>query len=183
MYVSNGKCKHCKEKLPDHMVRSGLSYFCDLDCAKADMKKKAKKKKGKTVLQKKKDNSNSLYWRNKADKEWGKLIHLLYYGCAVDNGECKGKLEAHHLISRSRIITRHDPNNGILLCSHHHRFSKFISPHGAPMAFSEWLMASDPDRWAWLSANKYATGKYNHKESYERLIKLVEYAEKDRLPF
>ena len=137
----------------------------------------------KTKLQKKKDNQRSAYWKTKADKAWGKLIHSMFDRCAVDNGECSGNLEAHHLINRSNVCTRHSVDNGIILCSSHHKWNKYLSAHMAPLSFSEWLMMARPEQWRWASENKYVIGKPDYQQAYEDLIKMIDYRAGSDFPF
>ncbi len=126
------------------------------------MKKKSK-------LQKSKDNSKSKYWKNKSDALWGLVIHEIYQVCAV-NDNCAGRVEAHHLISRSNTATRHSVDNGIGLCSKHHKFDPHLSAHKAPMAFSEWLAENDPDKFNWCSRNKYKIAKPDYQAAYGLLL-------------
>lgn len=126
----------------------------------------------KQTLKQKKKNVRSKYWKTKADAAWGKLIHLREE-CAIGLN-CNGNLEAHHLITRANVCTRHNPENGILLCSKHHKFSNRLSAHGAPMAFAEWIQHNLPETYQWCAENKYTTGKPDYKEALERLEKLVE---------
>lgn len=132
------------------------------------------KKKKKTNLQKKKDKVNSKYWRNKADEYWKEYIHKRGE-CAVNNKDCKGNLEAHHLISRSQAVTRHKPVNGILLCSNHHKFSVKCSPHKGPVGFSIWLKENKPARYNFVETNRYLTGeKVDYKAACERFERIKE---------
>lgn len=124
--------------------------------------------KKKTALQKKKDNPRSKYWKTKADKLWGLIIHERGV-CAV-NDNCAGNLEAHHMISRSNTATRHTIENGILLCSKHHKFDPHLSAHKAPMAFAEWLQYNDPDKFEWCSKNKYKIAKPDYEKAYGLLL-------------
>ena len=81
---------------------------------------------------------------NKAMALWGELAHAMYDRCyAWMTGECSGPLQAHHLISRSRATTRHDPKNICMACSKHHTFSSALSPHKAPLQFAEFLREPD----------------------------------------
>lgn len=123
----------------------------------------------KSALQKKKDNPRSKYWRNKADELWGLVIHEIYKTCAVGK-DCSGRVEAHHLISRSNGATRHSIENGIGLCSKHHKFCSNLSAHKAPLAFSEWLMEHDPDKWEWCSRNKWKAVKPDYRVAYGLLL-------------
>ena len=126
-------------------------------------------KKKKSKLQKKKDNPKSGYWQNKADALWGLVIHDIYQVCAV-NDECSGRVEAHHLISRSNKATRHSVQNGIGLCSKHHKFSSNLSAHKAPLAFGEWLEENDPDKYEWCSKNKWKIAKADYEKAYGLLL-------------
>lgn len=111
---------------------------------------------------------NSKAWLRKADAAWGAWVHARYDRCAVGVG-CAGRLEAHHLISRAIRCTRHAPENGILLCSLHHKFSNRLSPHGAPLQFAAWLQEHQPETWAWVQAHKWASGKPDYESAYRRL--------------
>lgn len=124
------------------------------------MKKKISK------LQQKKNNPGSKYWKTKADKEWGRVIHSIYQGCAVCD---KSPIEAHHLIGRANTATRHSIENGIGLCSLHHKWCNKLSAHGAPLAFSEWLQEHRPGIWEWCSMHKNLVQKPNYELAYYRL--------------
>lgn len=104
----------------------------------------------KSKRQKSRDNPLSNLWKHKADAAWGQWVHSNYDRCAVNNKDCAGKLEAHHLISRTIRATRHCRENAILLCSMHHKYSPHLSPHMAPLQFAEWLQRNLPDRWNWV---------------------------------
>jgi len=126
------------------------------------MKKKSK-------LQKKKDNCRSKYWKTKADGLWGAVIHEIWASCPVQD-ECSGPTEAHHLIGRGNTATRHAIENGICLCSKHHKWSNKLSAHGAPLAFAEWLQKKFPEKWEWCSENKHKIQKPDYKEAYDDLV-------------
>ena len=74
--------------------------------------------------------------RLKCDKLWSQLIrsvgHCEYCGTTQN-------LNAHHLVSRSKLHTRYLKENGICLCVKHHTFSKDFSAHGNPLAFGKWI--------------------------------------------
>lgn len=122
----------------------------------------------KSKLQKRKDDHNSRLWRNKADRQWREAVVLLWGGkCAVCG--CNGG-QAHHLIPRQMGSHRHEPLNGILLCSSHHKFSFELSPHKAPVAFFKWLIDNHPDAWEWVSIQAPSRRDgITMKERYERL--------------
>jgi len=134
--------------------------------------KRVKGKGIKSPLQKKKDNPRSKYWKTKADKLWGELIHR-NKTCLIGIG-CKGNLEAHHLITRSRVLTRHSPENGVLLCSLHHKFSTDISAHMAPIEFSLYLIGSHPEKIAWVTKNKHNMGQPDYIQAYDKLRSLLD---------
>ncbi len=125
----------------------------------------------KSKLQKKKDNPRSKYWKTKADKLWGEAIHQIYKTCAICGGV---PVESHHLIGRANTATRHEIENGIGLCSLHHKWDNKLSAHGAPLAFSVWLQETHPDKWEWCSQNKNRLEKPDYKAAYERLEKQIE---------
>lgn len=131
------------------------------------------KRKKKSNLQKKKDNPKSTYWRTRADKLWGEYMHTLHTECFIKDGNCKGTLEAHHLISRSNALTRHNPLCGIILCSWHHKFSKTCSPHAGPIGFSAYLQDHYPERYNWVLENQFKTGKPDYEAAYEILEMLL----------
>lgn len=122
----------------------------------------------KQTLKQKKANCRSKYWQSKADSLWGAVIHEIYPSCPVNN-DCAGNMEAHHLISRSNKITRHSIENGICLCSKHHKFDHKLSAHKAPLAFSEWLMKKHPISWEWCSENKHNIQKPDYEEAFKDL--------------
>lgn len=130
----------------------------------------------KSKLQKKKDNPKSKYWKNKADALWGKVIHEKYQRCDLaddvhvqGSSPCSGAKEAHHLISRGNVGTRHNLLNGIILCTLHHKYCKKISAHTASVAFSDWLMKNRPEQYDFVQENKYAIIKPNYQQAYEDL--------------
>lgn len=109
----------------------------------------------------------------KAMKLWGEAVHLLSSECyASETGECAGRLEAHHCISRSRATTRHDPRNGLIGCSSHHKFSSALSPHKAPIQFADYMKKHKSRQYDWVMENRnnILEGKYD----YEARIKELE---------
>lgn len=73
----------------------------------------------------------------------------------TEGDACAGRQEAHHLISRSSLSTRHDPRNGICLCSLHHRFSIQRGAHGSAVGFSEFLRRVFPVLHDWVGTHKW----------------------------
>jgi len=129
----------------------------------------------KSCLQKSKEDPKSKYWLKKSDAAWGALIHSIFGTCAVNNRGCQGRLEAHHLINRSIKATRHSRENGIILCSLHHKFSRYLSPHKAPLEFAEWLQNKYPEKWSWVQEHKndWKTATLDYKVAYENLTMLL----------
>lgn len=119
----------------------------------------------------------SKYWQTKCDQLWGEIIHRSNDGCLVgltlpDQAQyCTIDLEAHHLVSRARLETRTDPDNGVLLCSFHHRASMAISPHNAPLGFKNFLEDYYPHKYDYMIKNKSRMQQTpNFKKIFQRLI-------------
>lgn len=130
---------------------------------------KSPKKIKKTKLQKKKEDPNSRYWRNKADYEWRVLIHRSNV-CAICGAT--EKLQAHHLIPREIKSLRHDPDNGILLCVRNHKYDYMLSAHKNPLSFAAWLQTNHPKKWEWVQSTLEKLTKadpWNYQEAYLRL--------------
>ena len=130
------------------------------------MKKKSKLARGK-------ENPRSNYWRTKADTLWSEIIRSAGV-CMINNGDCKGRLDPHHLINRSVGTMRHNLCVGVCLCSFHHVFSPRLSAHGAPLAFADWLQRNEPERWQFCQEHKYDTSKPDYKAAYEFLNQIKE---------
>jgi len=143
------------------------------DLIKKPIKKKAKKKKiKKSFLQKRKDNPRSKLWDNKALWEWGRCVREKFkFTCAVNNKDCSGRLEAHHLITRDHVLIRHDIMNGILLCSSHHQFNTELSAHKGQVGFGVWMQENRPVHWAWVVHNRWKRNgeTYDYEENYNAL--------------
>ncbi len=110
---------------------------------------------GKSKLAKKKANSNSKYWKDKADDI--RSIEIRAVGSCEYCGRV-GLLNAHHIISRTRLRFRFDLSNGIALCSRCHLFDSDISPHADSFGgerFLEWLKTERPGQYQWFQENKH----------------------------
>ena len=130
----------------------------------------AKRRKKLKPLSERKANPKSDYWKEKADDLWKRIIHRTgVCGCRM-RGDCSGNLEAHHIITRANKPLRHKIENGVLLCSKHHKFCTKVSAHAAPHAFYEHLEKWYPEQHKWASENKFKTGEYNYQEDYENLL-------------
>lgn len=57
-----------------------------------------------------------------AYREWRRQVWLRdNFKCKIANQDCKGRLEAHHILNyRDYLELRYDVNNGITLCHAHH---------------------------------------------------------------
>lgn len=62
--------------------------------------------------------------RTTADIYWVREIKKLdNFKCRINNEDCKGKLEAHHILEYAKFPElRYDINNGITLCHFHHPY-------------------------------------------------------------
>jgi len=82
--------------------------------------------------------------KKECDLLWAKLIKLRAKGrCEYCGGEGKN---AHHIYSRNRASTRHDPANGIFLCPLHHTLGVW-SFHKNPIESVEWLKKKKGEKW------------------------------------
>ena len=97
------------------------------------------------------------------------------YKCAVCGAETDR--DCHHLITRSRLATRFEPNNLILLCPKHHKFDSKLSAHGAPLAFADWLEKEKPHLYDWVRLHNNDMVRSSiqwYQEQLERLQALVD---------
>ena len=134
---------------------------------------KKKLKKDRSKLQVKKDRPTSRYWMRKADAEWGKVMHHLKRYCLIC-GRSDRQLQAHHLIGRARVMTRHDIDNGVILCNIHHNRDVTCSPHAGPIGFTEFLRENHPDKLEYVIKNQHLTGKPDYRAKYEHLTELID---------
>ena len=85
----------------------------------------------------------------KEDREWAELVKKAdNYKCVICQKETG--LNAHHIIPREIIGTRHNVLNGITLCPLHHRFSRILSAHQNPLAFFIWMEKFKPEQLNYL---------------------------------
>jgi len=82
-------------------------------------------------------------------KEWSKLVKERDNFKCVFCDETK-MLNAHHIINRQNEDLRFDINNGITLCSKHHRFSFSFSAHQNSFIFVVWLMLNRREQYDYL---------------------------------
>lgn len=98
---------------------------------------------------------------SKADREWSRAVR------ERDGGRCcicgsPSHPQAHHIVSRQCLATRHMPIVGILLCPEHHYFGA-LSAHQNPMWFLDWLRRHR--RWQYEAVRKLqpVVAEYQHK--------------------
>lgn len=116
-------------------------------------------------------NPHSMYWRNKADAAWKKIVKIDSY-CEWCMAE-KKQLHAHHLIDKDMVFFRHNLNNGVCLCASCHKFSLLHSAHRAPWVFEAWLQWIRPEQFIWFTKNRLTDMvgvKVNYKQVYEQLL-------------
>lgn len=73
-------------------------------------------KKDRSLLTKRQERNDGAY------REWRKqVIRRDGYSCRIGDGNCTGKLVAHHILPWSKFPElRYQVNNGIILCRFHH---------------------------------------------------------------
>ena len=118
-------------------------------------------------LAKKKLDPISSYWRNKADRAWGRLVAERDKVCVVCGSD--SFCQPHHLIANSVHCLRHQVPNGILLCAWHHKFDPRFSAHRGSALFGEWLVRSRPEQVKWLQDHQGDDFPPNYREAMERL--------------
>ena len=127
--------------------------------------------KKKSKLQKRKDNPDSKYWRIRADKLWSKIVRRPGV-CAV----CGSKkfLQAHHQIpKKGNRDKRYCIENGICLCSKHHKFSFQMSAHKCSLVFAIWVLEHRPEQWMWVADNCEKELKIlTYRAEYQKLLKI-----------
>lgn len=64
--------------------------------------------------------------RSSTYRDWRKQVWIRdNWKCKIQNKDCKGRLEAHHILGYTEHPElRYDINNGITLCHFHHPFKK-----------------------------------------------------------
>ena len=89
--------------------------------------------------------------KKKMDGLWYAALHRRWKRCAKCNSS---PVEIHHLVPKARLATAWLPENGLPLCSEHHRLSKVFSAHETKNEFLLWLKDKYPGKWAWYMANR-----------------------------
>jgi len=110
-------------------------------------------------MKKRKINKNTKKYQNKQAriqyrkdlKEWSRLVKERDHNqCAICNK--KEFLNSHHLLPKEQKDSKYklDINNGITLCSLHHKYSYDLSAHKNPSKFYQWLITNKPNIWNWI---------------------------------
>lgn len=129
------QCKCCREVNVREFNGIAVSKFCASCRKEKEIIKKAKKKLTKGYLGKQftKD-------KDKCDKLWREAV-ILCYGdkCVVNNKDCKGNLNTHHVVSRANKNVRWYIPDGVPLCAGHHVFFN-ESAHQNPLWFRRFML-------------------------------------------
>ncbi len=56
-------------------------------------------------------------------------------------------LNSHHIFGRRNKSVRWEISNGCCLCCYCHQFSPVFSAHGAPTAFTQWIIGERGEEW------------------------------------
>jgi len=114
--------------------------------------------------------------KKEATEIWAKEIKAVGH-CEINDAECQGDLNAHHLLEKSTWVhLRCDLSNGICLCSSHHQFHTLLSPHANTVSaenFTDWLreFRSGQHKWYEEHKNDKQFQDINWIEEWERLSK------------
>lgn len=100
-------------------------------------------------------------------KRWRELVlerdgHI----CQVCGLECI--TQCHHFFGRRSRPNRWNPDNGIMLCSGHHKMSSKFSAHETPSLFVEWFKEKYPERFERITLLHQTP----FKGSYEDVLKI-----------
>ena len=77
------------------------------------------------------------------DIAWSKAIKERDNGCVI-GVDCKGYLNAHHIVPREHRKWRWELDNGLTLCVKHHKFCIKLSAHRNAPSFLAWLHRHRP---------------------------------------
>jgi len=104
----------------------------------------------------------------KMDECWSKKVrqrdNYICQVCGCTYKQIQG-IQAAHILPREFPETRWDLQNGIALCSLHHRWGK-NSAHNNPIWFTEWLKERKPEQYNYL-VNKM--NQINQKEEDKKI--------------
>jgi len=137
------ECAFCKKSCVRWNKGNDLNKFCSRECfhlnqrivmkgrklSEITKQKMAENMRGKTgesshrwIKDRTKIIVNELDKFNSAYKEWMSGVKKRdNYTCKINNGDCSGRIEAHHILSyKDYPELRYYLNNGIALCHFHH---------------------------------------------------------------
>lgn len=90
------------------------------------------------IITKKLLQSNEKAIEKEAEKQWAIQIKTRdNFSCVICGNAYKPN--AHHIVPREHKQYKYCLDNGITLCTKHHKFSRVISAHNNPLAFYLWL--------------------------------------------
>jgi non-ribosomal peptide synthetase component E (peptide arylation enzyme) len=90
------------------------------------------------IITKKLLQSNDKAIEKEAEKQWSLTIRKRdNFSCVICGNAFKPN--AHHIIPREHKQYKYELDNGISLCTKHHKYSRVISAHNNPIAFFLWL--------------------------------------------
>jgi len=79
----------------------------------------------------------------KKEEEWSRLIRTRDgWACVICGNPYKPN--AHHLLPRELKEFKYDLDNGITLCTKHHKFCRYLSAHNNPLSFFMWIRRYRP---------------------------------------
>lgn len=111
-------CETCEVLFMAKKSRESRSRFCSLSCRAKYFSgtKSPHYKIDRTTLSKKQERNDSAY------SDWRQQVWLRdNFKCKIANPNCKGRIEAHHILAwRDYSELRYEVNNGITLCHAHH---------------------------------------------------------------
>ncbi len=113
------ECGSCKKEFLVHFYRRQTAKFCSRSCS------------GKSKPNLFREKTMHPFWKGgkKEDRRndcayhiWRKSVYGRdNYQCRIRNNECKGRIEAHHILGWTNFPElRYEVNNGITLCHAHH---------------------------------------------------------------
>jgi hypothetical protein len=119
--------------------------------------------------------NKSKHYRKLAQSAWHQWIHLRFREtCAFHfRHDCSGPLECHHTIPKTVRSLRYHPLNGLLLCSHHHKYCTEVSPHAAPLNFLSLFCSLYPALYDFYRSNRWSIGTINYQLQHEILLSSI----------
>lgn len=141
--ICSGNCKSCSLKGNQYLLGHKASEETKLKMSLAKLGKKKTKEHAENISKGLKGRevpwqigSNNYRWiedrtqlkddykdrGGQLHREWSKQVkNRDMWKCKINNDECNGKLEAHHILSWAKFPElRYNIDNGITLCKYHH---------------------------------------------------------------